>query len=173
MALLEKLRMVTQNDDIIEEEIQTELPQDPVPGEKPTTRRRTTRTATTTTPKVTSTKLAKQVAADLASLIEGGAVIWGLKDQCCAPVLADQSRDIADALTAILARNPALLAKFAQTDLAVLTVQILALTRAVAPVAKAVYTNHVSKPASGEGDDDAGLDIDQFPTFSNNGNYPA
>lgn len=168
MALLEKLRMVPQNGDLIEEETQTELPQDPVPGEKPTTRRRTTRSVPAAVPKPTTTKLAKQVAADLASLIEGSAVVWGLRDQCCAPVLADQAKDIADALTAILARNPALLAKFAQTDLAVLTVQILALTRAVAPVAKAVYTNHVSKADTGtEAGDDGGLNIDQFPTFSN------
>lgn len=165
MALLEKLRIVTQNEELNPDEIETDLPQDPIPGERPSNRGKARRASTQPgSPKAATTKLAKQVSLDLTSLLEGGAVLWGLRDQCCAPVLAEQSKDIAEALTAILARNPALLAKFAQTDIAVLTVQVIALTRAVAPVAKAVYTNHVAQTEIGQAD--SGFDIDSFPTFS-------
>lgn len=171
MGFLDSLKFESKTDKENELEIDTGFAQDPEPGdftpvsapEKKPTRRRSTSMRTAGS---SNTKLAKEVAEDLASLIEGGAVVWGMRDQCCAPVLEQQAKPIADALTAVLARNPRLLAKFADADFAVATVQIIALGRAVAPVAKAVYQNHVSKATNDEGpDDDGHVHLGNFPAF--------
>lgn len=163
-GLLEKLRNVQEK----EQENGEVIPQDPVPDETPPatpSKRKTSRPAPTTA-KPANTRLAKQVAADLTTLLQGGAAVWGFKDQCCAPVLEQQAQPIAEALTAILARNPALLAKFANTDIAVMTVQVIALGRALAPVGQAIYVNHVAKTNQLGGDSSAnGSFIDQFPAY--------
>lgn len=162
-ALLEKLRNVQENS----EENDEVIPQDPVPDETPATpSKRKMARPTPTTAKPANTRLAKQVAADLATLLEGGAAVWGFRDQCCAPVLEQQAKPIAEALTAILARNPALLAKFANTDIAVMTVQVIALGRALAPVGQAIYVNHVAKTNELGGDSNGnGSFLDQFPAY--------
>lgn len=167
MALLESLTIVPENEGDIPEELEP----DPAPSEKPAarTRKRGTGTAKRTrvtspraTQKVSTAKLAKQVADDFCTLIEGGAAMWSMTDQCCAPVLEQQARPISDALAAILARNPRLLEKFANADMAVYTMQTAALLRALLPVGRSVYRNHIGK--SGEAaHDDAGLD--QFPVY--------
>lgn len=161
-GLLEKLRNAHENSDENEEVI----PQDPVPDETPSapSKRKPSTRATPTTAKPATSRLAKQVAADLTTLLEGGAAVWGFRDQCCAPVLEQQAKPIAEALTAILARNPALLAKFANTDIAVMTVQVIALGRALAPVGQAIYVNHVAKTNQLGGDSDGNF-LEQFPAY--------
>lgn len=107
-------------------------------------------------------------------MIELAAVAWGMRDQCCAPVLAEQAQPIATAITNILARNPQLLEKFANTDIAVYTMQTMALVTALAPVARSVYSNHISK--AGHGDQArGGVDLDQFPGYNpdTNGHTPS
>lgn len=168
MPLLDSLRIAPEIDDESDEE----LAQDPAPTEKPPRPARKGRTARRpatrqTGSKPTTAKLAKQVAEDLASLIEGGAAVWSLSDQCCAPVLEQQARPIADAFTAILSRNPRLLEKFANADMAVYTLQSAALFRALAPVGKAVYANHVGKPKTGE-NHDHNIDLGQYPAYRPN-----
>lgn len=170
MPLLESLKIVPENDG----EIPEELEPDPAPSERPAPRSRKRPAGRTkgaapdkvtsprTARKVTTASLAKQVADDFCTLIEGGAAMWSMSDQCCAPVLEQQARPLADAFAAILARNPRLLEKFANADMAVYTMQTAALLRAATPVVMAVYRNHVTK--SGEAaPDDAGLD--QFPVY--------
>jgi hypothetical protein len=171
MSLVEKLKMRTEIGPEIDEEIGTVFEQDPAPGERPTRGRKTGgRAAPATTRKPAGTaKLAREVAEDLATLLEGTAAVWGLQDQCCAPVLEQQAKPIADALVGILSRNPRLLAKFAATDLVSYTLQSVALGKALLPVGRAVYRNHVSKAVDDdaqEGQDNGAIRLADFPTFS-------
>jgi hypothetical protein len=173
MALLDKLRISEQTrpdtGEEIGEEIVSEYAQDPIPNEPAATRGKAS--PAPRTPKSprraaspNTTKLAKEVAQDMGSMIELASVAWGMRDQCCAPVLAEQAQPIATAITNILARNPALLEKFANTDIAVYTMQTMALFTALAPVARSVYSNHISK--AGHGDQaSGGVDLDQFPSY--------
>lgn len=170
MALMEKLRIVTQNEDVIADDVEDALPQSPAPGETPApAKRRTSRTTAARQPspgKPNTTKLAKEVAADIATLIEGTAVVWGMTDQCCAPTLEAQAKPIADALVPILSRNPKLLAKLASGNMAVMVMQFIGLGRALAPVATSIYHNHVAKvDPMAEEMQDAGLPLDHFPAF--------
>jgi hypothetical protein len=175
MALLDKLRIAEEPAAQIDEEILNEYEQDPVPNEPPATRGNTPKVkaappskAPRGRPKSTTT-LAKEVGDDLATMIELGATVWGMRDQCCAPVLAAQSVPIAHSITTILARNPRLLEKFANTDIAVYTVQLLALGKALTPVGSAIFHNHISK--AGHGAQAAGgVDLDQFPAYPGHGN---
>lgn len=164
MELLKRLQIAPQ----LDVELEDPLPQDPAPDEPAPKRKTGSRKAATPTPRAarppTVAKMARDVAADLATFLEMGAAAWGLTDQCCAPVLAEQSKPIADALTAILARNPRLLARFAQADTAVWVMQVAALVRACTPVARAVYANHVTAPEQ-EGGNGAGLPLDHFPAY--------
>lgn len=173
MALLEKLRMVEQtgpeNGAEIGEEFLSEYTQDPVPNEHVSTSGKPgTAKAAPKAPRKAATRgttaLAKEVAKDMGSMIELAAVAWGMRDQCCAPVLAEQAQPIADAITNILARNPALLEKFANTDIAVYTMQTMALFTALAPVGRSVYSNHISKAGHGTQGSNGGIDLDQFPS---------
>jgi hypothetical protein len=175
MGLMDKLKIqdpsVDENEVETGQEFQTEYQQDPVPDTskktstpKPAPKRLTSKTATN--------KLAKEVGDDLATMLEMGAVVWGMRDQCCAPVLAEQAQPIGESIAAILARNPRLLEKFANTDIAVYTVQLLALGRALAPVGGAIYHNHVSK-ATKNGEHPRGnnaINLNEFPAY--NGNQP-
>ncbi len=169
MSLLDKLQM--RSESIPEND--PELTQDPEPGEKPARGRRSPTKAKATpaaprkaTPAVS--RMAKEVAEDLASLLEGTAAVWGMSDQCCAPILEQQAKPIAEALTGILARNPRLLAKFADTDIVSYTLQAAALGRALLPVGKAVYANHVSKAVDDdqEAHRDGSVHLGQFPAFN-------
>lgn len=174
MGLLDKLELRTKNDEESESEFGTQFEQDPEPGEAPA-RRSTRKTAVKAAPRKATasvTKMAKEVAEDLASMLEMTAAVWGMSDQCCAPVLEQQARPIADAFTSILARNPRLLAKFAETDMIAYTLQTAALGRALAPLGKAIYSNHVSKAYDEDQEQEhteharaGGINLTSFPTF--------
>lgn len=160
MALLDKLQSA---DDLGEE-----IDADPEPDEKP--RRRRSTKARTPAPKVTrpATKsinvMAREVGNDLATMLEMTAVVWGVRDHCCAPVLAEQSKPIGQALAAILARNPELLRKFANAETGVFVMQMLTLGRALLPVGQAIFRNHVAK--TGDDDEFQSADLSAFPAFS-------
>lgn len=166
MSLLESLKIAPRNTTENGGEIVEQFAQDPAPNERPPRGRPKKATAAarpTTAP--TTARMAKEVAEDLATLLEGGAALWGLSDQCCAPVLEQQARPIAVALTGILARNPRLLAKFAQADIVSYTLQFAALGRALAPVGTAFYRNHVSKAHEDEAGGEVaggGINLAQF-----------
>jgi hypothetical protein len=151
------------------EESEPQFDQDPEPGQRPRSRR-ARKTAAPPARKATAsvTKMAKEVSADLASLIEMSAAVWGMTDECCAPILERQAKPIADAFTSILSRNPRLLAKFANTDLVAYSIQAGLLFKALKPVATAVYHNHVSKTDEDEGEATNGgvVHLGNFPAFS-------
>lgn len=183
MGLLDNLKFQPDSNPEIGQEIEPEFAQDPIPGEPRPAKRAAKKAAAPAAGRRgaatgSTAKLAREVAEDLASLLQGTAAVWGLTDQCCAPVLEQQAKPIADALVGILARNPRLLAKFADTDIAVFTVQSIALGRALLPVGKAVYTNHVSKAVDDdehEGHhDDGAIHLNRFPAlaFSGAGTRP-
>lgn len=159
MALLDKLEIAA--------EIDEEIDADPAPDQAPKRRARKPRTPAPTikrAPAKTLNAMAKDVGNDIASMLEMTSVVWGVRDQCCAPVLAAQSKDIGHALAAILARNPELLRKFAQAETGVFVMQCLALGNALLPVGKAIVQNHVLK----SGEDEVGdvADLNGYPVFS-------
>lgn len=178
MGLLDKLNFgpesETENDaqfaPQFAEQFATPFAQDPEPGTRPARGRKTTAKAAPAGRKVApgTAKLAREVAEDFATLLEGTAAVWGLRDQCCAPVLEQQAKPIADALVAILARNPRLLARFADTSIAAYTMQSVALGKALLPVGKAVYHNHIGKAVDDDQEGphhDGASHIEQFPPF--------
>lgn len=159
MTLLDRLE--------IAEDIDEELDPDPVPNEKPKRRRAPTRQASPK-PRAAAVKtidrVAKEVGNDLATMLEMTATVWAVRDQCCAPVLGAQSKDIGQALAAILARNPELLQKFANAETGVFVMQMLTLARALMPVGKAVFENHVMRQGDVANEDVT--DLDTFPVFN-------
>lgn len=161
MGLLDKLEVV--------EEIPEEIDPDPAPDERP--RRRPSRKPRTPAPKVATparksvNTMAKEVGNDLASMLEMTSVVWGIRDQCCAPVLEQQAKPIGTALANILARNPELLRKFAQAETGVFVMQCLALGQALLPVGQAVFQNHVAKTGELGGNTDV-TDLGAYPSFS-------
>jgi hypothetical protein len=167
MGLLDGLKIKVEKGEENDEEIQEEIAQDPEPDERPAaTKRRISTRAAAPARKQSSARLAKQVANDLAGLLEGGAVLWGLTDQCCAPVLEEQAQAIANALVPVLARHPRLLAAFADSDIAAYALSSVAIGRAVQPVAKAVWHNHISKAHKGDAEHvPGGVNLDAFPAF--------
>lgn len=174
MALLDKLQFDEKPDEETDEEIGYQFEADPPPGERATKPTRA-KAAKPAPPKSSAAlaKLAKEVAADLATVIEVSAAIWGMSDDCCAPTLEAQARPIADALVGILSRNPRVLMALANSDMAVMGVQTIALGRALMPVGKAVYRNHISKAVDGgeEGSHDHAdaVQLGSFPAFSGAG----
>lgn len=167
MGLLDRLEIAPKKDLENEEEIGVEIEQDPEPDVTPApTRRRSSGGAPPAKGRTSNAALAKRVAKDLAGLIEGGAVVWGLTDQCCAPTLEAQADEIATALVPVLARHPRLLAAFAESDIAAYALSSLAIGRAVKPVAEKVWKNHISK-ANREGEEHVhgGINLDGFPAF--------
>lgn len=172
MALLDKLQIRTENDAETHEEMEPEFAQDPEPGSARNSVRKSNRNTVRTParPAPSMAKLTKQVADDLATLIEIGATVWGLTDDCCAPVLEEQARPTADALVSILSRNPRMLMAFANSDMAVMSVQVIALGKALAPVGKAVYRNHISKSTDDDDDQERAheghVHLGAFPAFS-------
>lgn len=161
MALMDKLEIVAEIDD--------EIDPDPHPDEAAPKRR--TRRPRTPAPKVARpaaksvNTMAKEVGNDIATMLEMTAVVWGVRDQCCAPVLEQQAKPIGQALANILARNPELLRKFAQAETGVFVMQCLTLGKALMPVGQAVFRNHVLK----QGEDAPNADVtslDTFPAFT-------
>lgn len=169
MGILDKLQFADKSELELVPEIGPEFEQDPEPGERPRRRKASPKadSAPAMPTKAATTKMAKEVAEDLASLIEMGAAVWGMSDECCAPTLEQQAKPIADALTGILARNPRLLAKFADTDMVAYSIQAGLLFKALKPVAVKVYANHVSRTAEGGHGD--GVHLGAFPAYSGNG----
>jgi hypothetical protein len=166
MALMDKLELAAESNLDIGEEIDA----DPAPDERP--KRRPARKPRTVAAKAPATRakpaaqLAKQVGNDIASMLSMTSVVWGIRDQCCAPVLDQQAKPIGDALAAILARNPELLAKFANAETGVLVMQCLALGQALLPLGQAVFRNHVVKAGDPDGPNADVTDLDSFPAFS-------
>lgn len=171
MGLLESLKFGSENDTELEEESGQTLPQDPEPGQAPARRRgrpprRPADPGGMTTAQVN--KLSKSVGADLAGLLDLGGTVWEMAgDKCCAPVLQDQSKPIGDAMAACLARNPRLLARMSDVDFVTMTLQFGMLAKALQPVVKAVWHNHISGDGSeavnnGRGN---GIDFDAFPPY--------
>lgn len=165
MSLLDKLKMVDESDAEIGEEIEQVFVPDPEPGDEPASRRRKAKATATRTP--STARLSKQVSQDLASMLEMTAAVWGLQDQCCAPVLEQQAEPIADALVGVLSRNPRLLRAFASANIVSYTLQGAALARALAPVGKAIYHNHISKAVTDDDghEHDGAVNLSRFPAF--------
>jgi hypothetical protein len=161
MALLDKLEIAT--------DIGEEIDPDPVP-DQPAPKR--TRKARVPAPKPTRrapqtvSAMAKEVGNDIATMLEMTSVVWGVRDQCCAPVLEKQAKPIGQALANILARNPDLLRKFAQAETGVFVMQCLALGQALLPVGQAVISNHVLKSGEVDGPNADVTDLESFPVFS-------
>ena len=171
MGLLESLKFGSETDPEMDEESGQTLPQDPEPGQAPSRRRTRTPRRAPDPSGMTSAqvnKLAKTVGADLAGLLDLGGTVWEMAgDTCCAPVLQEQSKPIGDALAACLARNPRLLAKFSDVDFVAMTLQFGMLGKALQPVVKAVWHNHVTGDGTegvnnGRGN---GVDFDAFPPY--------
>lgn len=170
MGLLDSIRIADQTD----EEFVEQLAPDPAPDERPSTRKKAPAkpgpAPVAAARRKTPERMAKEVAEDLATMIEMTAAVWSVRDQCCAPVLSAQAKPIAEAFTAILARNPRMLARFANADSALLIVQGLALGKALLPVGQAIYRNHSGAKAGQyeqEGPDGPPVvDLDAFPSFS-------
>src|SRR4051812_47024905 len=139
MALLDQIKLTDIPDDNSAGETTAEFTPDPVPDAKPPTTRKkpgrpagTARKTSTPAPRAkTTAAMAKEVAEDLATMLEVTATMWAVRDQCCAPVLAQQSKPIADAVASILERNPRLLARVADAGNAALLMQTIALGRAL------------------------------------------
>lgn len=113
--------------------------------------------------------MSKSVAEDLAGLFDLGGTLWEFAgDECCAPILQEQSKPLGDAIAACLARNPRLLAKFVDLDVVSLTVLVGAIGKALKPVAVAVWKNHISGAGfDKEGTDGSGgIDFAQFPAYA-------
>lgn len=172
MGLLDKLQMSPNNEQELPEEIEPEFAQDPEPGSARNSVRKSVRNSPrlVNRPAPSVAKLTKQVAEDLATIIEIGATVWGLTDQCCAPILEEQARPTADAIASILSRNPRVLMALAGSDMAVMGVQFIALGKALAPVGKAVYRNHISNAATDDEDQEhthaGAIQLGTFPAFS-------
>lgn len=166
MALLDKLELAAETDP----EVAEELDSDPAPDQRP--KRRATRKPRTVAAKPPPARakpvatMAKQVGNDIASMLQMTSVVWGIRDECCAPVLEQQAKPIGEALAAILARNPDLLAKFANAETGVFVMQCLALGQALLPLGQAVFRNHVAKTGDIAGADANVTDLDSFPAFS-------
>ncbi len=168
MSLLESLKITPRNEGEIPPENIEVMAQDPAPNEKaPRGRpRKQAAPVARATASTSTVKLAKEVTEDLTTMLEMTALMWGVSDECCAPVLEAQARPIAAALVAILSRNPRMLARFAQADIVSYALNGAALGRALAPLGKAFYRNHISKAHEdhdGLGEvPSGGIDLGQF-----------
>lgn len=163
----------TKTEPEITEEIGTEFElkfeQDPEPGERPAARGRprgpAKRTTDLTAPQVK--RLSKEVGEQLAGLIDMGGTLWEMAgDECCAPIVQEESKPIGEAIAACLARNPKLLARFSDVDFVTWTLQIGALGKALKPVAAAIWRNHISGAHEGKEKDGGGIDLSAFPSYT-------
>ena len=171
MGMLDGLTISKVNGPETDPDSGIEFARDPVPNERPPRKagRKAAPVPAARKPVTSVARLSREVAEDLATLIEVGATAWGLTDDCCAPVLEMQAKPIADALTSILARNPRVLMALAESDVAVLTIQVIALGKALTPVGKAVYHNHISKAVDDDSGDDrrpGAVNLGAFPAYS-------
>jgi hypothetical protein len=149
MALLDQIKLTDVLDDNSPDGSTVEYTPDPVPDAKPPTRKKpgpkpgsTRKPAAPAARAKTTAAMAKEVAEDLTTMLEVTATMWAVRDQCCAPVLAEQAKPIAHAVAAILERNPRLLARVADAGNAALLMQTVALARALGPVASTIMANH-------------------------------
>ena len=162
-ALLDRLTITTESGEEyaqeIGEEYEQEYAQDPVPDEKPAPRpaRKAARTVTAAG-KARSTKaLAREVAEDLAGLIEIVGVAIGFRCDECGDAVEQQAKPMADAVALILSRNPRLLEAFASAPIVEYTMGAAALGRAVKPIIQTVAHHHE------HGDDSDAVDLAAFP----------
>lgn len=161
MKLLDRVTMAPKSDPETGGELGEEFRADPEPGIRANSGRKTTaKVAPAPVSKASVTKLSREVADNLCTLLELGAAMVSMSDDVCGPVLEQQARPTADAIASILARNPKLLAKFAQADFAILAIQIGALGKALKPLAETVYHHHIARDH--EGNDDERVDLDRF-----------
>jgi hypothetical protein len=113
------------------------LPPDPKPGRKARSAGRVRPSA----PKATVTQ--KRTVADaLTMMITMPAGIVSLRDPVCGNAVLDQAEAIVDRLVPIVCRNPAMLAWFTE---GAAYMDWIALTGALAPVVKTIWSHHVTK----------------------------
>jgi hypothetical protein len=106
----------------------------------------------------------KEVREEIQALLTMASLMWSIPDPECAGVLHEQSRQIAESLTALLRRNPRLLASLRAAGWMGDWVQ---LAMAVGPVASAIYRHHmVPKP-------EEETDYDGDPTAPRVADFPA
>ena len=114
------------------------------PTPPPPPRRRSPSAAVPTITKA----MEREVREEIEAIVTMAALMWSVPDPVCGPVLSDQSRAIATSLTALLRRNPRLLASLRAAGWMGEWVQ---LAMAVGPVVNALYHHHI---ATGEDQED-------------------
>ena len=117
-----------------------ELPQDPQPSRRS---RKAARKMRPPAASRTATKSEQNQVRDAVSLLFT-VPAWGLqmRDAHCGGVLMAQRQEIIDAFVPIICRNPAMLAFFTAVDAPWMA--YLALFKALAPVAQAIWGHHVT-----------------------------
>jgi hypothetical protein len=152
-TLAEKLSLnPTKNTDEIPSEIADEIPEDPAPGQsrrRPLGKSAGRGKAAPRKPATLPTKAA--VRDELEGYLQMLALGWSMRCDECGGALSDQSKDIADRLAAIIARNPRLLALFAGSN--VIGEYILFGQACVPVVKKALQHRNHAAPESTDGHD--------------------
>lgn len=172
MGLLSTLKMEDENSDEKTTELAPKFEPDPEPGQSPSSRRRPAARrkalpAGGTMSTAAVKKMSRDVAGQLAGLIDMTGTLWELSgDKCCAPIVQEQAKPVGDALAACLERNPALLARMVDVDFVTMIIQIGAVGKALKPIGEAVWHNHISGEHHGGGDDGPGFDADAFPPYA-------
>lgn len=168
MALRERLKIVDKSGEEFPEEFDgedggdDELAADPLPDERPVRRKISTKSAPRRAPARPATaKIRKEVAEEIQAYLEMAALAWSVRDRCCAEVLSDESKKIADKLTDIIARNPRLLAYFRNAGVLGSWVQLYMVCK---PVVDSVIAHHV-RHEIGTGEEN-GIDLAAFPAYT-------
>ena len=104
----------------------------------------------------------KEVREEVQAILTMASLMWSVADPECGGVLHEQSRQIADSLTALLRRNPRLLASLRAAGWMGDWVQ---LAMAVGPVASAFYRHHMAPKAEKAPDYDGDPTAPTFPDF--------
>jgi len=138
------------------------LPPDPKPGRK-------ARGAPRSRPSVAKATVAQKraVADALTMMITMPAGIVSLRDPVCGNAVLDQADAVVDRLVPIVCRNPALLSWFTE---GAAYMDWIALMGALAPIAKTIWSHHVTR-SLGHEQEDHGEHSDDFsgypaPVFS-------
>lgn len=98
---------------------------------------------------------------EIEAYLKLAAATWSLSDPDCAGALSDQSRAMASAAAALIARNPKMVESF---HTGTLIGDVVKLLTASAPVIKAIASHHVGKQQQQEvGPDDL---ADRFPAYA-------
>lgn len=110
----------------------------------------------------------EKVSTEIYAVVSMMAAGWEFRDPDCAAVVFEPTNDgterlkaITDRITAMVARNPDLLVKFAQTGLLGDILQLIIL---VFPIAKAVFKAH-GPGGTGHGEQ-VQIDANQFPAYA-------